>query len=101
MYNIDDMLLLLNTIKEQDVYSLFLVNYFSYFEIGMLLSEAEEKGYIHKNNDQIILTKEGHNYIKAVNKELGRKGIDSVLPRLSKYEKEKIALESIYLSPKF
>ncbi len=99
-YDINDILLLLVSIKKTDLISDYLFENLGSLKIAKICEFALENNYIINNNGTYSLTSEGENYIEKLNKELKKKGIDKWIVIPSNYKIDKISLEYIYLPNK-
>ena len=98
-YDIEDMLLLLLSIKHTSS-SLFVMQHLSYGTVGELCEEALKEGLIIENRKTLQLTERGNIFIAQTNGKFNRKGIECKIAHIPDVIVDKIKLEDIYLPEK-
>lgn len=98
-YTIEDMLLLLISIKNKGTPD-FVEDHISFGTVGYLCSEAIKQGYIVRDRNELILVDKGLLFIEETNKKLKKKGINKEIATLPDAYGKKISIEDIYLPEK-
>lgn len=98
-YTIDDMLLLLISIKNNGNPN-FVEKHISFGTVGYLCSEAIKQGYIIEDRKELVLTDKGILFIKETNKKLNKKGVNKEIATLPNAYIKKISIDDIYLPEK-
>ena len=95
-YNIEDMLLLLLSIKHNGEPD-FVKKYITFGTVGYLCSEAIKQGYIIENRKELELTDKGVLFVEETNKKLNKKGVDKEIASLPNAYISKLSIDDIYL----
>lgn len=95
--NIDSLLILLITIKNNKSVVDFKKTNTAHSELGELCNYALEKGLIINEHQKLIITKNGIEEIEKINNSLNRTGIDRFIVPFNNYKILKISKEDIYI----
>lgn len=98
-YNLDDMLLLLLSIKNTNS-SIFVMEHLSFGSVGTLCAEALREGLIVETRKNLEITEQGLIFITQANKKLNRKGIDKSIAHIPDVYIQKISEDAVYLPEK-
>lgn len=98
-YSVEDMLLLLISIKNRGTPN-FVEKHISFGTVGYLCSEAIKQGYIIEDRKELGLTDKGFLFIEEANKKLNKKGVDKEISSLPNAYIKKMLIDDIYLPKK-
>lgn len=90
-------ILLLQIIKFNGNTNYLVLQGYSYLEIINSLEKLTIKGYVTQNENRMILTQKGNDYLYQLNKKMGRKGLYRYMSPQLNYKIKQMKTTEIYV----